>query len=75
MRDIFILNFTHHLVLALNYKQHITLPVKIITACNLLAEFYVKTVYLNLFGWRGGSVKFMKHFKGGASYNIWERLL
>jgi hypothetical protein len=28
-----------------------------------LAELYVKSVYLNLFWWRGG-VKFMTHFKG-----------
>jgi hypothetical protein len=32
----------------------------------LLAEHYVRLVYLNLFVGRG--VKFMKHFKGRASY-------
>jgi hypothetical protein len=30
-------------------------------------ELYVKSVYLNLFGWTG-SVKSMKHLKMGASF-------
>jgi hypothetical protein len=44
--------FTYHLllvpVLAPKYKQHILSPVYYV-----LAELYVKPVYLNLIGWRG----------------------
>jgi hypothetical protein len=47
--------FTYHLVpvLAPNYKQHIFSPAKFGNVCCSLAELYVKSVYLNLFGWRG----------------------
>jgi D-alanyl-lipoteichoic acid acyltransferase DltB (MBOAT superfamily) len=47
--------FTYHLVpvLAPNYKQHILSSAKHIKLCYSLPEVYVKSVYLNLFGWRG----------------------
>jgi hypothetical protein len=47
--------FTHLLVLVLapNYKQHILLPTKVRKVSYSLAELYVKSIYLNLFGWRG----------------------
>jgi hypothetical protein len=47
--------FTYCLVPVLtpNYKQHILLPAKVRKVCHSLAELYVKSVYLNLFGWRG----------------------
>jgi len=50
--------FTYHLVpvLAPNYKQHILSPAKVRKVCYSLAELYVKSVYLNLFGWRGREV-------------------
>jgi hypothetical protein len=35
--------------------------------CYSLTEFYVKSVYLNLFGWRGVT-KFMKYFKVGGGH-------
>jgi hypothetical protein len=35
------------------YKQQIFLPAKIRKVCYSLAELYVRSVYLNLFGWRG----------------------
>jgi hypothetical protein len=54
-------------VLASNYKQHILSSAEVTTACYSLAERYVKYVYLNLFGWRGGAT-FIKHFTGGSSY-------
>jgi hypothetical protein len=38
-----------------------------------LAELYVKSVCLNLFG-SGGDLTFTKHFKGGARYTFWEPL-
>jgi hypothetical protein len=43
--------FTYHLVreLAPNYKQ----PAAVRRVCYSLAELYVKSVYLHLFGWRG----------------------
>jgi hypothetical protein len=42
---------------------------KVRKVCYSLAELYVRSVYLNLFGWRGGGVKFKKYFKvGGISY-------
>jgi hypothetical protein len=46
--------FTCHLLLALapNYKQHILSPAKVTKVCYSLAELYVKSVYLNLFGRR-----------------------
>jgi hypothetical protein len=58
--------FTHHLVpvLSSTYKQHVLSPAKVIKLCYSLAELYIGSVYLNLFGWRR-SVKFMKHLKGG----------
>jgi hypothetical protein len=47
--------FTYHLqpVLALNYKQHILSPDKFTKVRYSLVELYVKSAYLNLFGWRG----------------------
>jgi hypothetical protein len=47
--------FTYRLVtvLAPNYKQHILSPAKLRKVSYLLAELYVRSVYLNLFGWRG----------------------
>jgi hypothetical protein len=51
-------SFTYHsvTVLAPNYKQHILSPAKIKIVCYSLAEHYVKSVYLNLFWWRGREV-------------------
>jgi hypothetical protein len=56
--------FSYHLVpvLAPNYKQHILSPAKVRKVCYSLTELYVKSVYLNLFGWRGNTA-FMKHCK------------
>jgi hypothetical protein len=49
--------FTYHLllvpVLTPNYKQHILSPTEVRKVCYLLAEIYVKSLYFNLFGWRG----------------------
>jgi hypothetical protein len=42
-------------VLALNYKQQILLPVEVRNVCYSVTELYVKSVDLNLFGWKGGS--------------------
>jgi hypothetical protein len=39
-------------VLAPNYKQHILSPIKVRKVCYSFTELYVKSVYLNLFGWR-----------------------
>jgi hypothetical protein len=60
--------FTYHSVpvLAPNYKQHILSSAKLRKECYSLAELYVKCVYLIYCG--GGGVKFMKHIKGGSSY-------
>jgi hypothetical protein len=43
-------------VLAPNCKQQILSPAKVRKVCYSLAELYVKSVYLNLFGWRGREV-------------------
>jgi hypothetical protein len=43
-------------------------------ACYSLAEFYVRSVYVNLFGW-GEGVKLIKPFKAGTGYNILEPLI
>jgi hypothetical protein len=40
-------------VLAPNYKQHILSPAEVRKVCYSLPELYVKSVYLNLFWWRG----------------------
>jgi hypothetical protein len=47
--------FTYHLVpvLAPNYRQHILSPAELRKVSYSLAELYVKSVYLSLFGWRG----------------------
>jgi hypothetical protein len=47
--------FTYYLVpvLAPKYKQHILSPSKLRKVCYSLPEIYVKSVYLNLFGYRG----------------------
>jgi hypothetical protein len=44
--------FTYQLVpvLAPNYKQHILSSAKVTKVCYSLAELYVRSVYLNLFG-------------------------
>jgi hypothetical protein len=44
------------------------LPAEVRRAFYALAEINAKSIYLSLFGWRG--IKFIKYFKGGASYNI-----
>jgi hypothetical protein len=50
--------FAYHLVtvLAPNYDQHILLPAKVRKVCYSVAEIYVTSIYLNLFGWRGREV-------------------
>jgi hypothetical protein len=58
-------------VVASNYKHQILLPAEFRKVCYSLAEIYVKSVCLNLFGWREEE-KFMKHFKGGATYKFLE---
>jgi hypothetical protein len=40
-------------VLTSNNKQHILSPANVIKVCYSLGELYVKSVYLNLFGWSG----------------------
>jgi hypothetical protein len=49
--------FTYLLVpvLAPNYRQHILSPTVVGKVCYPLAELYVKCVYINLFGRRGGA--------------------
>jgi hypothetical protein len=44
-----------------NYKQRILSPAKFRKVCYSLPELYVKSVYLNLFGWRE-----REHFMGGV---------
>jgi hypothetical protein len=46
---------THHLIPVPN-TQHILSRAKLKNMCNALAELYVRSVYLNLFGWRGREV-------------------
>jgi hypothetical protein len=48
-------HFACHLVpvLAPNYKQHILSPAKVGKVCSSSAELYIKSVYLNLFKWKG----------------------
>jgi hypothetical protein len=55
--------FTNHLVpvVAPNYKQHI------LWKCYPLAGLYVKCVYFNLFGWRGGGRRSWNFLKAGAN--------
>jgi hypothetical protein len=55
MHFAWLIYFTYQLVpvLARNYKQHILSLAKLKTVCYSLAELYVKSVYLNLFGWMG----------------------
>jgi hypothetical protein len=52
--------FTYHillvLVLAPNCKQHILSLAEVRKVCYSLAEFYVISLYLNLFWWRGCAV-------------------
>jgi hypothetical protein len=43
-------------MLAPNNKQHILSPAKLRKVCYLIAELYVKSVYLNLFGWSGRKI-------------------
>jgi hypothetical protein len=43
-------------VLAPNYKQHILSTAKVRKSCYSLAELHVKSVYFNLFAWRGREV-------------------
>jgi hypothetical protein len=46
--------FTYYIVPALApyYKHHILPPAKVRKICYSLAESYVRSVYLNLLGWR-----------------------
>jgi hypothetical protein len=71
MHFAWIIYFTYYLVpvLAPKYKQHILSPSKLRKVCYSLPEIYVKSIYLNLFGYRGG-VKSVKHLKLRPSYNI-----
>jgi hypothetical protein len=39
------------------YKQHILSQQKVRNVCYSLAEIYVKSVYLDLFRWRGREVR------------------
>jgi hypothetical protein len=50
--------FTYRLMLVLapNYKQYIVSPAKVRKLCYSLAELYAKSVYLNVFWWRGREV-------------------
>jgi hypothetical protein len=67
----FVLRYALSLVeifhLSLGTTSSILSSGEVTTACYSLAELYVKYVYLNLFGWRGGA-KFIKHFTGGSGY-------
>jgi hypothetical protein len=70
--------FTYHLVPVLtpNYKQHILSPAKVRNVCYSSAELYAKSVYLNLFGWRGHKVHEKKiKWGGGQAMKVWEPLL
>jgi hypothetical protein len=52
--EIFYLPLTLVPVLTSNNKQHILSPANVIKVRYSLVELYVKSVYLTLFGWRGG---------------------
>jgi hypothetical protein len=54
-------------VMASNYKQHILSPDKVSKICYSLAELHTKSVYLNLFGWRGA-------FSGVQAIKFWKPL-
>jgi hypothetical protein len=66
-------HFTYRLllvpVLAPNYKQHILSPPKV-RKVYLLAKLYVKSVYLDLFGWRGREVYETLFLLGGGAQGI-----
>jgi hypothetical protein len=68
--------FTYHLVpiLAPNYKQPILSSAKLRKVCYSSLELYVKSAYLNLFGWRGGGGEVHLNLKEDASYKFWEPL-
>jgi hypothetical protein len=53
-------------VLAPNYKQHSLWPAEARTVCYSLSELYVRCL-VDFIRMEGG-MKFMEHFKGGASY-------
>jgi hypothetical protein len=50
--------FTYNLepALAPNYKQYILLSAKLRKVCYSLPELYAKSLYLNLFDWKGREV-------------------
>jgi hypothetical protein len=50
---VFYLSYT---IMISNYKQHILSPAKVRKVSYLLDEFYVISVYLHIFGWRGHEV-------------------
>jgi hypothetical protein len=54
--EIFYLSLMLLSALVPNYKQHILSPTKVRKVCYSSAELYVKSVYLNLLGWRGREV-------------------
>jgi hypothetical protein len=67
--------FTHHLVpvMAPNYNQHIFSPAEDRKVCYSLAELYVRSVYLNVFLWRGRDVH--ETIRGAQDMKLCETLL
>jgi hypothetical protein len=61
-------HFVYQKSLAVNYKQHILSPAKVIKVYYSLVEVYVQSVHLIYFG--EGGVKFMKHFNVGGGRNL-----
>jgi hypothetical protein len=59
--------------MAPNYKQHILSPAEVRKVCYPLAELYVRSVYLNLFGWRGLDVH--ETIRGAQDMKLCETLL
>jgi hypothetical protein len=60
--------------LAPNYKQHILSSAKLRKECYLLPELYVKSIYFNLFWWRGREVH-ETSWGGGRVIKVWEPLV
>jgi hypothetical protein len=69
--------FTYHLLLVplLAQKQHILLPDKFRNVCYSLAQIYFKSVYLNLFGWRGREVYERNILRWEQATKLWKPLL
>jgi hypothetical protein len=59
-------------MLAPNHKQPILSPTNVRKVCFSLDELYVKSVYLNLFWWRGLEVHGTVCGGGAKAIKVWE---